>query len=343
MRVDDASRAAPRASRALHLPPATLHPDMSLAKEPFVTSPTRIAAALVAVIALPFAHSASAQDFGEPARFELRLSGFNPAADLRLRGDGTATDGERIETLEASGDLEIDGRWRPRGEFAFQMTPRQSLRANYYDYRREESWHFDGDWIDPGAIFDEVELPGDPVEVPSVDLDGRLNFQLASVNYEFAVVDSPRLQWGVGLGISHARLEARATGSSGGTAELDPAWEHVRWKRDGTAPNLHTRVAWIPAPRWRIEVQGQYLDTRWGDFLRERGHFERGGLLVGYLLTDRVALHAGYDWFRLKLSDDYSGSFDAPSETDIGTVDVSGRLTGRLKVHGPMLGVTFRF
>lgn len=303
----------------------------------------RLAAAIGAAFALTLASTASAQDFGNESRFELRLSGFNPEANIRLSGDGTATNGEQTEFINGSGDIEVDGRWRPRGEFAFNMTPRQSLRANYYDYRRDESWRFDGDWIDPGTIFDEVELPGDPVEVPSVDLDGRLSFELASVNYDFAVIDGPRFQWGIGLGVTHAKLEARATGTSGGTAELDPEWEQVRWARDGTSPNLHTRVSWSPAPRWRIEAQGQYLDTRWGDFLRERGHFERGGLLVEYLITERLAIHAGYDWFRLKLSDNYRGSFDAPGETDIGTVDVTGTLTGQLKVHGPMAGVTFRF
>ncbi|WP_202839689.1 hypothetical protein [Luteimonas saliphila] len=304
---------------------------------------SRIATAVAAALMLPFAFAAQAQDFAEPARFELRLSAFNPEANIAFRGDGIATDGERTEELEAAGDIGVDGRWRPRGEFAFNMTPRQSLRVNYYDYRREESWRFDGEWVDPGGIFDEVALPGDPVEVPSVDLDGRLSFELASVNYDFAVVDTPRFEWGLGLGITHASLEARATGRSTGTDALAPEWERVSWKRDGTSPNLHTRLAWTPAPRWRVEVQGQYLDTRWGDFIDERGHFERGGLLVEYLVTERVALHAGYDWFRLKLSDDYRGSFDPPPESGVGTVDVSGRVTGQFKVHGPMAGVTFRF
>ena len=40
--------------------------------------------------------------------------------------------------------------------------------------------------------------------------------------------------------------------------------------------------------RLRVEAQAQYLDTRWGDFIDERGHFERGGLLVEYLVTERL-------------------------------------------------------
>lgn len=301
-----------------------------------------LAIACCAAIAL-FSTAARGQDFTEDARFELRISGFNPEANIRFAGDAVATNGERTETLDAAGDIGVDGRWRPRGELAFHMTPRQSLRANYYDYRRSNTWNFDGDWIDPGNVFDEVEVPGDPVEVPAIDFSGRISFELASLNYDFAVVQTPAFEWGIGVGVTHATLEANATGTSTGTAELDPQWEQVQWKRDGTSPNLHTRVSWTPAPRWRIEAQAQYLDTRWGDFVDERGHFERGGLLVEYLVTERIGVHVGYDWFRLKLRDDYRGSFDAPAESGLGTVDVAGTVTGQFKVHGPMVGMTFRF
>lgn len=305
--------------------------------------PPRLPLALACCAAALAASAVQAQEFDRDARVELRLSGFNPEANIRFAGDAIASNGERTETLAAAGDIGVDGRWRPRGELAFHMSPRQSLRASYYDYRRSNHWRFDGDWIDPGDVFEEVEVPGDPVEVPAIDFSGRISFELASLNYDFAAVQTPTFEWGIGLGLTHATFEATATGSSSGTAELDPQWEQVQWKRDGTSPNLHTRVSWTPAPRWRIEAQGQYLDTRWGDFVDERGHFERGGLLLEYLLTERIAIHAGYDWFRLKLSDDYRGSFDAPAESDIGTADVSGRLAGQFKVHGPMAGLTFRF
>lgn len=303
-----------------------------------------IASALIASLPLAgFAFTGQAQDFTDDARFDIRLSAFNPEANIRFDGTGTATDGERSEDLAAAGSIDSDGRWRPRGEIAFHMTPRQSLRMNYYDYRRNQSWNFDGDWIDPGNIFEEVEIPGEPVEIPAIDVDGRLSFELASLNYEFAVVDTPRFQWGLGLGVTHAVLEARGTGTSTGTDEVDPQWESFRWKKDGTSPNLHTRVSWAATPRLRVEAQAQYLDTRWGDFIEERGHFERGGLLVEYLVTERLGIHVGYDWFRLKLGNDYTGSFDAPPESGVGTVEVAGRLTGQFKVHGPMAGVTFRF
>lgn len=314
-----------------------------LVKMPRSPRTTRIASLLACVPLCCIGLEAAAQEAADDARFELRLSAFNPEANIRFDGTGTATDGTRTEDLAASGEIDSDGRWRPRGELAFNLTPRQSLRLNYYDYRRDQSWQFDGDWVDPGNVFDEVELPGDPVEIPAIDVEGRLSFELASLNYEFAVIETPRFQWGLGAGVTHATLAARGTGTSTGTGELEPQWQDLDWKRDGTSPNLHTRIGWSPTPRLRVEAQAQYLDTRWGDFIDERGHFERGGLLVEYLVTERLGIHVGYDWFRLKLSDDYRGSFEAPPESGVGTVDVAGRLTGQFKVHGPMAGVTFRF
>ena len=87
-------------------------------------------AAVLACLPLScLATSAAAQDFTEDARFELRLSAFNPEANIRFAGDGVATDGEQTEDLAASGGIDADGRWRPRGELAFNMSPRQSLRT----------------------------------------------------------------------------------------------------------------------------------------------------------------------------------------------------------------------
>lgn len=304
-----------------------------------MSRPSPTALAVCVALAAAFATTtALAQDAANAPRFDLRLSAFNPEATIGFSGDGTATNGTDTETFSARGDVDIDGQWRPRGELVWRISERNTLAASYYDFRRDESWSFEGDWLDPGDILDE-----DPVEVPRVDLEGRVEFNLASVNWDYALIDNDAFEWGLGLGVTHAQLEARASGTSSGTEELDPEWESVRWRRDGTSPNLHTRVTWRPGERWRVEAQAQYFDTRWGDFVDERGHFERGGLLIEYAVTDNFGVHVGYDWFRLKLSDDYRGSFEAPDETDIGTVDVSGRVTGTFKVHGPMAGVSFRF
>lgn len=291
------------------------------------------AALLLATIALP-AHAQSQDD-----RFVLRLSAFNPEAELGFSGDGVVTDGTERATFGFDERFDTGREWRPRGAIGFRISERQALVGNYYDYRRDETWNFGGQTLDPGSIIG----PGEPIEVPSARIDGRLSISLASLNYEYSVISTERFQWGLGIGVTYAQLEARAAGASTGTDLVDEQFEAVRWKRDGFSPGLHTRLNWVPAERWTVGLEAQYLDTRWGDFLEERGHFERGGLLVEYMLTDRVGIHAGYDWFRLKLSDNYRGTARAPAGIDAGPFPYEGKVTGDLRVHGPMAGVTFRF
>ncbi|MDH5824843.1 hypothetical protein QFW77_17885 [Luteimonas sp. RD2P54] len=286
------------------------------------------------LFALP-AHAQQQDDH----RFALRLSGFNPEASLAFSAEGAITDGTDTATFDDSASFDIGREWRPRGSAWFRISPRQRLIGNFYDYRRGESWSFDGGTLAPDGI------PGE-AEIPAVDADARFEFALANLNYEFAVVDTPAFQWGVGLGVTHARLETRLRGTSTGTDELDPESVDVRWKRSEWTPGVHTRLAWSPNEKWQVSLEGQYLDAQWGDFLEEDGHFERGGLLVEYMVTERVGVHVGYDWFRLKMADGFSGSVDAGDAGDpvgIERLEYDGTLTGRLKVHGPLAGVSVRF
>lgn len=283
----------------------------------------------------------SAQDVGD--RYFLRLSAFNAGAELGVSADGRITDGERSATFEDGVSGDIGREWRPRGAAGMRLTPRQNLVASYFDYRRAQSGAWGGGMLDPNAIFDEVEVPYDPVEVPRVDGDALFRFSLASLNYDFALVQTDTFEWGVGLGLSYAQIEANAALRSTATDEVDAEAASYRWKRSEWSPGIHTRLSWAPAERWRVGLEGQYLSTDWGDFLSERGHFERGGLFVEYLVTERVGVHLGYDWFRLKLTDDYRGSFGSLDEAGIERFDYDGSITGDLRVHGPMLGVTFHF
>ena len=229
--------------------------------------------------------------------------------------------------------------FRSRGAIGFRISDRQALIGNFYDYRRDETWEYGGNVLDTGTI-----IPGgDAIEIPGARIDGRLSFRLANLNYEYAVVKNDSFEWGLGLGVTYAKLEATANGSSTGTDLVDPQFETVGWERDGVSPGLHTRLTWTPAERWTVGLEAQYLDTTWGNILDEEGHFERGGLLVEYMVSERVGIHVGYDWFRLKLKDQYRGTARAPDGIDAGPFPYSGNVTGDLKVHGPMAGVTFRF
>ena len=292
-------------------------------------------AAAAALVSLSTVAQAQSQD----DRFVLRLSAFNPEAELGFSGNGVVTDGTDDATFGFDESFDTGREWRPRGSIDFRMSDRQSLIGNYYDYRRDETWEYGGNVLDTGTI-----IPGgDAIEIPGARIDGRLSFSLASLNYEYAVVKNESFEWGLGLGVTYAELEMFANGSSTGTDLVDPQFENVNWKRDGFSPGLHTRLTWTPAERWTVGLEAQYLDTTWGDILEEDGHFERGGLLVEYMLSERVGLHVGYDWFRLKLKDQYRGTARAPDGIDAGPFPYSGEVTGDLKVHGPMAGVTFRF
>lgn len=290
------------------------------------------AAVATAATALP-AHAQTRDD-----RFILRLSTFGPEAELGFSGDGTVSDGSARANFDFDERFDTSRSWRPRGAFGFRFSDRQALVANYYDFRRSETWEYGGTVLDAAGIGADG-----PVEVPGARLDARLALNLASLNYEYSFISNDTLQWGVGLGVTWAELEARASGSSDGTDLVDPQFETVQWKRDGFSPGLHTRLTWMPAERWYIGLEAQYLDTGWGDFLDEDGHFERAGLFVEYMVSQRVGVHLGYDWFRLKLADDYHGTAAAPDGVDAGPFPYQGRITGDLRVHGPMAGVTFRF
>lgn len=302
------------------------------------TTPLALAAC-AALAAAAFSTSASAQE-GDDARWEFRLSAFNPEASIGFGADGVATDGVETRDFDEFEEVSLDGKWRPHGELVFNMTDRQSLRANYNDFKRDDRWSFEGGLLDPGEV-----LPGEPpVEVPQVEVDARVKFALASLNYEYAVVQNEAFEVGLGLGITWADLEATGSATSSGTEEVDPEYTEGGWRQDGMSPNLHARIAWKPGERWRVQAQGQYLDTEWGDFLDEQGHFERAGVFVEYAVTPAIGVHVGYDWFRLELEDEYSATYDPPPEAGLaGPVNINGTARGEFKVHGPMAGVTFRF
>jgi len=272
-------------------------------------------------------------------RFMLRLSAFNPEASIGFSGTGTVTDGADQATFDFDERFDTSATWRPRGALAIRFSERQAIVANYYDFRRNERWDYGGTILDPG----EIGGPGSPIEIPNARLDGYIELDLASVNYDYSVVSTDNLQWGLGLGVAWAKLQADVSGSSGATDLVDSQFETISWKKDGFSPGLHTRLAWTPAERWQIGLEAQYFDTGWGNFLDEDGHFERGGLFVEYMVGPRMGVHVGYDWFRLKLYDDYRGTAYAPDGVEAGPFPYEGRIAGDLRVHGPVAGLSFRF
>lgn len=295
---------------------------------------TAMAFALLAIAAV---QTASAQDGTDrDDRFTLRLSAFNPGANLNLGLDGEATSEGETAVFSDAVNLDTGDEWRPRGALNFRISDRHSIGASYYDYENDEDWSFGGGSVDPG-------LPDGPVGLPAADAHGRIKFAMASAHYEYAIVDTPALEWGLGLGVTHLDLEATADVAWSGTDELEAGSARMEEGFDGWSPAVHTRLTWRPSDRWRVDLDGQYLDAGWGDFIDEDGHFERAGVVVEYLVTDRIGIHVGYDWFRLKLRDNFSGTIVPPAEAGLADIAWSAAARTELKVHGPMAGVTFRF
>ena len=290
-----------------------------------------LAVALAAIASPAFAQDGNDRD----DRFTLRLSAFNPGADLRLGVDGEASDGTDTVTFSDAATLDTGDDWRPRGALNVRITDRQSIGASYYDYENDDAWSFGGGVVNP--------TPGESLALPAVDASGRIKFAMASLHYEYAIVATPALEWGLGLGATHVDLEAVADASWTGTEELDAGSARLRDGVTGWSPAVHTRLTWRPVDRWRVDFEGQYLDTDWGDFVDEDGHFERAGVVVEYLVTERFGVHVGYDWFRLKLRDRFAGTIVPPAEAGLADIDYAGTGSAQLKVHGPMAGVTFRF
>ncbi|MGY1458680.1 MULTISPECIES: hypothetical protein [unclassified Luteimonas] len=294
----------------------------------------------LATTALLAAQPALAQEGNDrDDRFTLRLSAFNPGADLRLGVDGEATDGTDTVLFSDAATLDTGDDWRPRGALNFRISDRQSVGASYYDYENDDSWSFGGGVLDP----DVPGIPGDPVQLPAADATGRIKFAMASVHYEYAVVATPALEWGVGLGATHVDLETVADVAWSATDEIDAGTARFGEEISGWSPALHTRLTWRPVDRWRVDFEGQYLDAGWGNFIDEDGHFERAGVVVEYLVTERIGVHVGYDWFRLELRDRFTGDFTLPPEAGIGPVDYAADVSSELKVHGPLAGLTIRF
>ena len=309
---------------------------MTCARPHASSVPLRCTALALALAAFATPAIAIAQDGTDrDDRFTLRLSAFNPGADLRLGIEGEATDGTDTVTFSDAATLDTGDDWRPRGSLGVRIGERHSIGASYYDYENDDAWGFGGDTVAPG--------PGGAFQVPAAEASGSLEFAMASVHYEYAVVSTPALEWGLGIGATHVNLETVVDASWSATPEIEAGSARMRDKLSGWSPALHTRLTWRPADRWRVDFEGQYLDTGWGDFVDEDGHFERAGIVVEYLVTERFGVHVGYDWFRLKLRDSYAGTVVPPAESGLADIDYAGTARGQLKVHGPMAGITFRF
>jgi hypothetical protein len=265
-----------------------------------------LGAAAVAAFTLGNAPNAAAAE-GED-RFVLRLGALNAEAESRIQGRAEFLG----DTYEYQSDrFEFGNKAVPRVEGTVRLAERHRLQFNYvrYDESARET-------LGEDVSFDNTTFPAGS----SAELDAR--FDLGSVSYDFAVVETPTVSVGLQIGAMTAGLRGRLEAESGGESF------RVRESERGTAPVVGARFSTNTVDgAWRFVAQGQYLDADWGDFGDYKGDVVRANALVEYRFTPSFGAFVGYDWFELDISRQRE--------------DVAIGLEQRF--HGPMAGLTVAF
>lgn len=241
--------------------------------------------------------------------FTLRLGAMQADSDISLRGavdfDGQAYDYES-ERLDLGDDTV------PRIEGGFHFGDRHRLLFNYFQFDKDQSYTLDQD-----VDFGETTFPA------GSEAQAEAQFDLASLVYDFALVETDTVSFGLQVGAEWAKLEGSAEVVSG-----EDSFE-VRDDTDGVAPVVGARFSASTADRrWGFTVQGQYMDADWGDFGDYEGDLTRANALVEYRFTPNFGVFAGYDWFKLDVERD---------------LDQDARAGLDLRFKGPTVGVTLAF
>jgi hypothetical protein len=266
------------------------------------SKPTLSLAAIAAGLAIALPAHAIDDD-----RFTLRLGAMSVDAQSELRGSSEFA-GEPFEFTE---DFDFGGKEVvPRVEGAFRFGDRNRLLFNYFGYDKDQRATLAED-----ISFDDVTIPAGSFA------EAEVKFEVASLVYDFAVVETDTVSWGLQLGAEYAKLEGQLHAEAG-TDRYD-----ARETSDGYAPVVGTRLAFAPSEHWRFIAQGQYLDAGWGNFDDYEGDLSRANALVEYRFTPNFGVHVGYDWFRLDV--ERSGS--------------DGVLGLDQEFKGPVAGITLAF
>lgn len=268
-------------------------------------------------------------------RWEISGSYFRPDISLSGHANLVGTDGEDVvrfsDGAKVSGGVE-----GARFDISYRMTQRQSLTAGWYGVGRDRSWS-----ISEQGTFTPDDLDADPVDY-SIDGTARLDagFELYRLSYGYDLVQSDNFTLTGLVGVYGAKLDVK--GNTQGQGQVDGEefqWsEASRWDRTRHAPGVGLAASFRPADRWDIRAQAQGFETSWGDFDMD-GHFLHASAQIGYRFTPTWTAFAGYDWFKLKLEDEITGSASYDGEQ----YAVLGPASGTLKVHGPTLGLRAQF
>jgi hypothetical protein len=260
---------------------------------------------LVAGLASATALSARAAE--DDDRFTLRLG----AMDVDAQGELTANTVFGGAEQQFSQDFDFGSKEIvPRVDGVFRFGERSRLVFDYFKYDKHRDATLEND-----LSFDDTTLPAGSFARAETE------FQLASLMYDFAVVDGDKFNLGLQIGAEWAKLEGRLHAEAGEDVYDDSSSE------DGFAPVVGARMTFTPGDRWLVNLQAQYLDADWGDFGDYEGSISRANALVEYRFTRNFGIFAGYDWFKL----------DATRNGSDGSLGLDQRF------KGPVAGLTLAF
>lgn len=170
--------------------------------------PTLLALSLLAAGA-SFASAAHAAEGDD--RFALRLGAMNIDSDNTLRGN-TNVAGQDIGFSE---DFKLGGKeWEPRIDGMFRISNRQRLLFNYFKYDKDRR-----ETLGQDISFGNVNVPADSF------VKAELKYQVASLVYDYSVVDTEKFDLGLQLGAEYAKVSTK------GYADLGTVYEASSWTR----------------------------------------------------------------------------------------------------------------
>lgn len=260
-------------------------------------------------LALGLFHALPAQAATDDPRFTLRLGVMDIDSDNTLRGSGTVAG----QAASFSEDFSLGGKERePRVDGLFRISERQRLIFDYFKYDKDRR-----ETLGEGISFGDTTVPADSF------VKGELKYQVASLVYDYSVVDGDRFDLGLQLGAEYAKVSTRAHADLGDLYQgrfLDES-------TDGIAPVVGARLTFTPSEHWLINLQGQYLNTRWGSFDDYKGDLSRANAIVQYNVNRNFGIFVGYDWFKL----------DADKHGSDGSIGL------KQEFKGPLAGVSLSF
>lgn len=213
-------------------------------------------------------------------RFTLRLGAIQVDGDAQINAAADSLGGSYSYS---SGRLDFGKRTVARVEGIFRFSERNRLLFNYFSYDNGNRY-----------VLEDNLVVGDGTLPAGTMAKTRARFDLGSLVYDYALMESPSVSFGAQIGVAWAELKGSLSVVNG-TAQA-----RTRESVNGAAPVVGLRLSTITADHnWGFTVQAQYLNARWGSFDPYGGDISRANALIEYRFTSNLGVYGGFDWFRL--------------------------------------------